>query len=219
MGKAPDELREEIEETRARMGDTVEALGYKADVPARTRERVTDAKESVAGRVSSVKERVVGSATSAKDSVADTTTGAKERVRSAVPDGRQVGERARRTASVAQENPVGLALGSVALGFLAGLVFPSTRVEDERLGPIADEVKERARETGQEAVERGREAAQQVSQSATETVKHAAQNVAETAREAGQQHAEELRQSAQEKAQEASHAARGQAGGQGGGLG
>ncbi len=34
MGKDSSEIRREIEETRARMGDTVEALSYKADVPA-----------------------------------------------------------------------------------------------------------------------------------------------------------------------------------------
>ena len=33
MGKDSSEIRREIEETRARMGDTVEALSYKADVP------------------------------------------------------------------------------------------------------------------------------------------------------------------------------------------
>ena len=35
MGQDTGQIREEIEETRARMGDTVEALGYKADVPSR----------------------------------------------------------------------------------------------------------------------------------------------------------------------------------------
>jgi Protein of unknown function (DUF3618) len=33
MGQDPDEIRQEIEQTRAEMGETVEAIGYKADVP------------------------------------------------------------------------------------------------------------------------------------------------------------------------------------------
>ena len=33
MGQDPSEIRNDIEETRARMGDTAEALGHKADVP------------------------------------------------------------------------------------------------------------------------------------------------------------------------------------------
>jgi hypothetical protein len=36
-------------------------------------------------------------------------------------------------------------------------MVPSSRVEDEKLGPIADQVKE----TGQEALDRGKEAVQQ----------------------------------------------------------
>ena len=92
---------------------------------------------------------------------------------------------------VAEENPIGLALGGVAAGFLAGMLLPSTRMEDERVGPIADQVKEKAVETGQEAVERGKEVAGQV-----------AEQAAETAKEAGQEQAEALKSSAQENAEE-----------------
>ena len=41
MGQDPEAIRREIEQTRDRMGDTVEAIGYKADVPARTKDKVT----------------------------------------------------------------------------------------------------------------------------------------------------------------------------------
>ena len=40
-------------------------------------------------------------------------------------------------------------------GFLVGMLIPSTRLEDERLGEMADYVKDKARETGQEALEEG----------------------------------------------------------------
>jgi hypothetical protein len=62
---------------------------------------------------------------------------------------------------------------------------------DERLGPMADQVKDKAKETGQEALDRGKEVVQQSAQSAVET-----------AQEAGREHAEGLRESAQEKAAE-----------------
>ena len=136
MGEDPNAIRADIERTRADMGDTVDALGYKADVKSRAKDRISD------------------------------------------------------TASVAQENPLGLAIGGVAVGFLAGILVPSSRVEDEKLGPMADQVKDQIKETGQEAVERGKEVAQQA---------------AETAKEAGQQHAEELKGSAQERAQTVSN--------------
>jgi ElaB/YqjD/DUF883 family membrane-anchored ribosome-binding protein len=78
---------------------------------------------------------------------------------------------ARRAAGVAQENPLGLAAGAVAVGFLAGMLVPSSRVEDEKLGPMADQVKQQAKETGQEALERGK----QVAQSAADTARDEAQ--------------------------------------------
>jgi gas vesicle protein len=143
------------------MGDTVDALGYKADVKSRTKERISNTKDRLTGKVSDV-----------------------------TPDGQQV----KRAAGVAQENPLGLALGGVAVGFIAGMLVPSSRVEDEKIGPMADQVKDQIKETGQEAMERGKEVAQQAAESAKET-----------AQEAGQQHAEELKSSSQERAQTVSN--------------
>jgi ElaB/YqjD/DUF883 family membrane-anchored ribosome-binding protein len=123
MGEDPNAIRADIERTRADMGDTVDALGYKADVKSRAKDRISD------------------------------------------------------TAGVAQENPLGLAIGGIAVGFLAGILVPSSRVEDEKLGPMADQVKDQIKETGQEAVERGKDVAQQAT---------------ETAKEAGREHAEAM---------------------------
>jgi ElaB/YqjD/DUF883 family membrane-anchored ribosome-binding protein len=175
VGKDPSEIREEIEQTRGEMGETVEALGHKADVKTR-------AKENIAGKRDRVRERI---------------TGASSRVGDATPDAEQVKQRAKRAAGVAQENPIGLALGSVAVGFIAGMLLPSTRVEDEKIGPMADEVKDRVKETGQEALERGKEVAQDAAQSAKET-----------AQQRGQQQAQDLRDTAQQKAGEATEAAK-----------
>ena len=110
--------------------------------------------------------------------------GTASRVGDAAPDGGEVKEGARQAVGVAEENPIGLALGGVAVGFIAGMLLPSTRVEDEKVGPIAEQVKEKAIETGQEAVERGKEVAGQVAEQATET-----------AQQAGREHAEQMKQS------------------------
>jgi ElaB/YqjD/DUF883 family membrane-anchored ribosome-binding protein len=144
MGEDPDTIREEIVRTRAEMGETVDAIGYKADVKSRAKDRISETKDRLTGKVSDV-----------------------------TPDGQQV----KRAAGVAQENPLGLAIGGVAVGFLAGMLVPSSRIEDEKLGPMADQVKDQIKETGQEAMERGKDVAQQA---------------AETAKEAGQQHAKEM---------------------------
>lgn len=177
MGEDPRAIRTEIEETRERMGDTVDALAYKADVKTR-------AKESVSEKVESLKSKVTG----AKDSVADAT-----------PSGGDVKHTARRTVGVAQENPLGLAIGAAAIGFVAGMLIPSTRVEDEKIGPVADQVKAKAAETGQQAIDRGKQVASDVASSAAETAKESgrehAQGVADDARQAAAETRDEVRSS------------------------
>ena len=158
MGEDPNAIRAGIERTRAEMGDTVEALGYKADVKSRAKDRISETKDKLTGKASDV-----------------------------APDGQQV----KRAAGVAQENPLGLAIGAVAVGFVAGMLIPSTRVEDEKFGGVADDVKEKVKETGQEAVEHGKQVAQDAAQSVQETVK-----------ESGQEHAQELKESARQNAQD-----------------
>ncbi|HET6171905.1 MAG TPA: hypothetical protein VFD90_04845 [Gaiellales bacterium] len=116
----------------------------------------------------------------------------KQTIMDAAPDRQEVAGQARRATSVAEQNPLGLAVGSVAAGFLVGMLLPSTRIEDERLGSAADDVKEQALEVGQETLEHGEQFA-----------KDAAQTASETAKQSGQEHAEDLRSSVQEHVEEA----------------
>jgi gas vesicle protein len=140
--------------------------------------------------------QALGYKTDVKSRTRDKVTGVKDRMVGATPDGDQAKEGAKKAVSVAQENPLGLALGAVGVGFLAGLVVPSTSVENEKIGPIADEVKDKARETGEEALERGKQVAQEAAGAAKESVQ-----------DQGQQQAEELRDSAAAKAEEARQSA------------
>ncbi len=160
MGQEPSQIRQEIEETRAEMDDTVDALAYKTDVKTRVKESISDKRERLIEQVQ----------------------GTTHKVGEAAPDGGEVKEGARHVAGVAQENPLGLALGGLAAGFLAGMMIPSTRIEDEKVGPVADQVKETAVETGQEALDRGREVASQVAEQAVEGAKEVAEEVKEQAR-------------------------------------
>jgi ElaB/YqjD/DUF883 family membrane-anchored ribosome-binding protein len=186
VGQEPDRIRAEIEATREEMSETVDALGYKADVKSRAKESLQEkrdsAKESIVGATQSVKDKIVG----AGESVSDGVSGVTGTVSDRTPDAQDVKRKARRAKGLAQENPLGLAIGSVAVGFIAGLLIPTTRVEDEKIGPVADDVKERVKETGQEALEHGKQVAQEAAQSAQETVK-----------ESGQEHAQQVRDSAQ----------------------
>jgi gas vesicle protein len=183
MGQDPDAIRQDIEQTRAEMTETVAAIGYKADVPSRAKEKMAGKLDTVKDKVTRAKQAVAGTASRAGDTVGDTAS----RVGDATPSGDQVRQRARRAAGIAKENPLGLAIGAVAVGFLAGLVVPSTRAEDERLGPVADQVKDKVKETGQEALERGKQVAREAASSTAEAAKEHGQDLAQSAKQRSQE--------------------------------
>lgn len=176
MGEDPTAIRQEIERTRERMSDTVDALGYRADVPARARDTISE-------RVDTLRSKI---------------TGAGSDVASATPDTNDVRRGAQRAAGVAQENPLGLAIGAAAVGFLAGMLLPHTRIEDERLGPVADEVKEQARQTGQEALAHGKQIAQETAHTAAEKAQEAVGEIRDHVQESAQEHGEQVAESARE---------------------
>jgi Protein of unknown function (DUF3618) len=151
MGQDPSELRAGIEDTRERVGEGVDALSYKTDVGARVGDYVDEKKEAVTSRLS----------------------GAKNVATKPIPDRAQL----RRARRAAEQNPLGLAIGGAAVGFVLGLIIPSTRTEDEKLGPASDKVGEVARE--------GWEQGKQVAQDA-------AQGAMEAAKESGSRHGDEL---------------------------
>src|SRR3954447_11583990 len=62
MGEDTRAIEGQIEDTRERMGDTVAALSYKADVPSRVKDSMSEKKDAVTGKLSSAKDAVVGSA-------------------------------------------------------------------------------------------------------------------------------------------------------------
>ena len=145
-------------------------------------------KNKVSDTATRAKEAVVGTASWAGDAMSETTS----RVGDAAPSGGQVKQQAKRAVGLAQENPLGLAVGAVALGFLVGLAVPSTRVENERLGPVADQVKDKVRETGQEALDRGKQVAQEVAGSAAETAEQSAQEQSQDLAQGAKQNAQDL---------------------------
>jgi hypothetical protein len=161
VGEASDDIREDIEQTRERMGETVEAIGYKTDVKSRVKDNVTEKKDAVVSRVTD-----------------------------AMPDGQQLKSGARKV-GISKKNPLGLGIAAMAVGFLVGTLLPSTSVEDDKLGEMSDQVGEKAREAGQEALDRGKEVAREAVDSAKETAggetSDAAQQMASSLRDKAQE--------------------------------
>jgi hypothetical protein len=170
MAQASDQLKSEIEQTREQLSETADALAYKADVPTRTKDWIGEK----------------------KDAVVSTVSGVSSKAGEIAPDGSDVGQSMNRMKRLAERNPVGLAIGGAAVGFIAGLLVPSTRTEDERIGPMADDVKATAADAGRDAFERGKDVVQEAGALAIETVK-----------ERGREETVELSESLQDKAREA----------------
>lgn len=200
MGQDPDQIRQEIEATRSRMEETVEAIGHRADVRARSKERLSSARSQMVGGVTRAKDRavesIVGTKESATGRLSNTTSGVADTTASAG----EFTEVVRRKAGLAQENPLGLALGSFALGFIAGMFIPSTKIEQEKVGPLAEQVRDKVQETGQEALERGKQVVEQIPQ-ATEQARQAA---SESVIQSAQEQASELASSTKERAKDIS---------------
>jgi Protein of unknown function (DUF3618) len=158
MDQDPSELRTQVEETRVRVGEEVDALSYKTDVGARAGDYIGEKKDAVASRLS----------------------GAKDVAMKPIPDRAQL----RRARYAAERNPLGLAVGAAGVGFAIGLLLPTTRLEDEKLGPASDKVGEVARE----GWEHGKQIAQESVEGAMESTK-----------ESASRHADELSSSLQDR--------------------
>jgi Protein of unknown function (DUF3618) len=171
MGQDTGDIREEIERTRERVGDEVDALSYKTDVGARVGDYVDDKKEAV-------KSKLIGAK--------DTATGV-------VPDRRAITRGATHVRETAESNPLGLAVGGLAVGFLVGTLLPQTRVENEQMGEASDRLIDAAKDTAGEAVDRGKQVAQEAVGAAVDTAK-----------ESGREQGQELTSTLQERTQEQS---------------
>ena len=169
MAQRSDELKRDIGRTREQMAETADALAYKADVPTRTKEWIGDKKDALTSAV----------------------TGASSKVGEVTPDGAAVGQSMGRMKRLAEQNPLGLVIGGAAVGFIAGLLAPPTRIEDEHIGQMADDAKATAVDAGREALDRGKDVVQEVGASAIDTAK-----------ERGREEGAELASSLQDKARE-----------------
>ena len=62
MGQDASEIRQNIEVTRQRMGETVEALSYKTDVRARVGDAVAGKRDAIVGKKDDLVNRIAGAA-------------------------------------------------------------------------------------------------------------------------------------------------------------
>lgn len=113
--RSPNQIRDDIEQTREELGETVEALARKTDVKGNARAKVQDSKERAQATVHAVRQRIGSSDGGSSSASFDGAngSGAAEIAR----------EKAQQVKAAAAANPVAArVLGAFAAGLLIGLL-------------------------------------------------------------------------------------------------
>lgn len=190
MGTTETELRQEIAQQRARMGETLDQIGERIS-PERIIERRKDAMRA---RWNSTREAVMGSPDYDEGGARSLRARAGEAGSTVTDTARSAAERAQQapeelTQQVAG-NPLAAGLIAFGAGLLAATLFPPSRTEKDIAGqiqPAFDGAKEYAREVAEdvasEAREQGRQAFEDVKASGSEATRQVKEQVAESTEE------------------------------------
>ncbi|MEX3509698.1 DUF3618 domain-containing protein [Kocuria carniphila] len=196
----PEEIRAEIEATRARLSADVDAVTEKV-----TPENVVDRQKNKArNKIQDVRESIMGSADDARvaghHAAHDLRDEASYRMDQA---GNAVSNAPAAAKAKTRGNPLAAGLIALGAGWLVGSLLPSSKKEQELVADAADRVQPHV----QSAVDSTKEAAQDIAQDLKEPAKEAAQSVKETAQSGaeevksqGQREADQLKGSAQNSA-------------------
>jgi hypothetical protein len=213
MGTEPDELRRDVEDTRADLARNVDLLADRV-VPGKVARRKIDATQN---RLNGIKERVMGTVhgsgnatTGAARGVSDHIGQAAGRAGDAVSGASStVGDAAQQAPARIRQQTQGspLAAGVIAFGagMLAAALLPTTAAEErvggqlrEHADELVEPVKQTALNAAQEVREEMREPVAQATQSVKDTAAEAARTTGDHARQAGQETVDGLRSTAQD---------------------
>lgn len=159
MGKSRDQIRREITAIRARLAETIDALAYKADVPARAIDRANEIVRDVAGSAgenfAKIRSGTNDVRTAFEERAQDLRSGAETTASTLALKTETLAHTVSLDAA-AQRRPLAIALAALVAGALAGTVLPRSRLEDRLLGANAsiargrlrDHVRETARGAG-----------------------------------------------------------------------
>lgn len=210
----PDEIRADIERTRATLSDDVDDLAESVkpkSVARRQVDKVKDAVGNVKDRVmgsdeddystsstvgdkaSAAKDAVADRAYAAKDAVADKAYAAKDTVSEKASDAADAVREAPATLKrKAQGNPLAAGVIAFGLGMLVSSLIPSSEKErqavstlQENLEPVKQKATEVARDMG--------ESLKPAAQEAAESVKSTAQEGVESVKQEGQSAAQDVK--------------------------
>lgn len=147
-----DKAKEKLSEASDSISDTVD----------RAKERASEFGDRLSDKTSKGSDAMHQAFSSAQHSTSDMSS----RVGSSIGDTYHAADRQFRQA--VKEVPMGVGLGFLGLGVLAGLLLPRTEAEDELMGDAADDLKHAATDKGEELMEKGKHVASRVADKAME---------------------------------------------------
>jgi hypothetical protein len=194
MSTDPEQLRNEIEQTRTDLSNDVDALGDKVS-PTHIARRQTD---RVRRSFSSVKDKVMGTSETAAHSTTGAAASVADSARGAVGSAAEgVSSAASSVRDRAEGNPLAVGLVAFGVGLVVASLLPSSQTEQrtasrvqDAAAPLVDDVKEAAgtvadhlKDPAQESAHAVQDAAKQAAGSLAEHGKAAASDVRASATE------------------------------------
>jgi len=176
MGQSTDELRRDIEYTRADMTETVDAIEDRIR-PGRVIQRQ---KNRMSDRWYDVRDRVMGTATDMQESMGQTAGEMTDTIKDA-PDAMM-----RQT----QGSPMVAGALALGLGFLVAVAFPASDAERRASSRLAEKVepaKQEMVDSAKEVADHMREPAKQAAQEVKDVAREGAADVSDTAKQAMQE--------------------------------
>lgn len=201
----PEQIRREIEETRANLSNDVNALADEAKPGNVAKRQVASASDSVKEGVSNLKEKIMGSddryddrrdrgaeasyaagylqaksnvGRAGEPSMGDRAQDARQAMGQYAGDARQqVADAPRKVRRGTQGNPLAAGLIAFGLGALIGGLAPASRQERRAVA----ELKDRAEPMMEQAKEQAQNVAQEVKENLAEPAQQAVQNVKDSA--------------------------------------
>ncbi|GAC1313509.1 MAG: hypothetical protein NVS2B3_15340 [Vulcanimicrobiaceae bacterium] len=158
LGGAASTLDETKSTVSSKVEDAKSTVAAKLDDAKTTvAAKVDDTRAAVASKVSDTTSVVATKLADAKDDVSENIAG----IGDAATEKLERSKRATKSAALSakgllEKNPLGLALGSIAAGFLIGLALPVSDLERDNVGPLGEKVKDQAKQAATEIVAQGK---------------------------------------------------------------
>jgi ElaB/YqjD/DUF883 family membrane-anchored ribosome-binding protein len=158
--------REWSDQGGSKLGELKETISEKAaGATEQVKEKFSDVKEQAREKLGHLKERAGEKLHAARERAGEITGKVGERTREAYAKTRD------RVATTAEEHPLEVGLACLAAGVFAGLSLPTPNACNRMVGPAADRLRDRARETGTEVLEKTKRVARAAATAVKEEAK------------------------------------------------